>query len=148
MHRKLEIVTADLLALKTHVQTSDFPVVIAGQVVRSETQAHTVAGELLIQQDVLTAAITDMTEELAAGEQNRLQLLKQVHQRQTEILLAEHRSSRIRATTLPNKSSQPLNAIRIAAPPGSAESQRKQQLNHFLKNGLGKNMLQHTIATP
>ena len=148
MQRKLQVVNADLLALKTHVQTSDFPVVISERIVRCEDDAHTVAGELLIQQDVLQAAIAEMTAELAAGEQNRLQLVKQIHQRQTEILLAEHRSSRIRTLTLSAKSSQPLQAIRIIAPPVSAESQRKQRLNDFLKNGLGNSTLQQTAATP
>ena len=136
MLRELQILDAQLLALKTHVHRHEYPLELGQQVVSDEDTAHKVAGQLLLRQETLTAAASRISEELEAGEQERLMLEKQIHQRQTEILLAQHRAARLRAVSVPDKAAQPLETLRAIAPPGSAESLRRQQLNQFLREGL------------
>jgi len=136
MLRELQILDAQLLALKTHVHRREYPLELGEQVVSDEDTAHKVAGQLLLRQETLTAAASRISEELEAGEQERLMLEKQIHQRQTEILLAQHRAARLRAVSVPDKAAQPLETLRAIAPPGSAESLRRQLLNQFLREGL------------
>ncbi len=137
MQHKLQVVASELQALRSHVHSGKYPVVLTSRIVRSESDAESVVGELLIEQDVLSAGVAAITAELAAGEQTRLQLVKTIRERETEIVLAEHRFRRIATTTVPDKSAQSLKAIRVIAPPGSSETQRKQRLNDFLRGGLG-----------
>jgi hypothetical protein len=137
MLRELQMLDAQLLALKTHVHRREYPLELGQQVVSDEDTAHKVGGQLLLRQETLTAAVSRISGELEAGEQERLMLEKQIHQRQTEILLAQHRAARLRAVGVPDKAAQPLQTLRTIAPPGSAESLRRQLLDQFLREGLG-----------
>ena len=136
MLQDIQTIDAQLKALKTHVHRDEYPLVLDQQVIRDEDGAHQVASQLLLRHDTLTAAVARISEELEAGEQDRLMLDKQIHQRQTEILLAQHRAARLRASHVPDKASQPLQTLRAIAPPGSTESLRRQQLEEFLREGL------------
>lgn len=137
MLRDLQTIEAELLALKTHVHHNQYPLVVEEQVIRDEDAAHALAGQLLLRQDSLTAGVAQISEELEAGDHERLLLEKQIHQRQTEILLAQHRAARLRAVHVPDKAAKPLQTLRAIAPPGSTESLRRQRLDTFLRDGLG-----------
>lgn len=139
MLRDLATIDAELLALKTHVQGNEYPLLVGQQVVRDEDTAHALAGQLLLRQDALTAGVSRLSEELAAGDQERLMLEKQIHERQTEILLAQHRAARLQAVHVPDRAARPLQTLRSIAPPGSTETQRRQRLDSFLRDGLGSN---------
>jgi hypothetical protein len=136
MLRELQTVDAQLKAIKTHVQGDQYPLVLGELVIRDETTAHRAASELFARHDSLTAAVNQLTGELEAGEHQRLQLNQRIHQYETDILLAQHRAVRIRATSVPQTSARPLDALRFTAPSGSAQSQRQQRLQEFLRNGV------------
>jgi len=137
MLQELQTIDAQLQALKTHVHRNEYPLTLDQYLVRDEDTAHQVAGQLLLRQETLTAATNRISEELEAGEHERLMLDKQIHQRQTEILLAQHRAARLRAIHVPDNAAQPMQTLRAIAPPGAAESKRRQRLNSFLEDGLG-----------
>lgn len=136
MLQELQTLDAQLRALRTHVQRNEYPLVLDQQVVRDADSAQRVASQLLLRHETLTAATGRMTEELEAGEQDRLMLDQQIHQRQTDILLAQHRAARLGASHVPDNAAQPLQTLRAIAPPGSAESRRRQRVNEFLREGL------------
>ena len=66
MLRELQILDAQLLALKTHVHRHEYPLELGQQVVSDEDTAHEVAGQLLLRQETLTAAASRISEELEA----------------------------------------------------------------------------------
>jgi hypothetical protein len=105
-------------------------------IIREETTARRLAAELLSRHDSLTEAIADMGSELEAGEQDLLQLNRRIHERETDILLAKHRATRLQGAAVPTAAARPLAAIRQLAPSGSPRAVRTQRLNEFLANGV------------
>jgi len=134
--RELETIGSQLLALKAHVQSNQYPVVLGEVIIREETTARRLAAELLSRHDSLTEAIADMGSELEAGEQDLLQLNRRIHERETDILLAKHRATRLQGAAVPTAAARPLAAIRQLAPSGSPRAVRTQRLNEFLANGV------------
>lgn len=134
--QELQSVAAQLLAIKTHVHSGEYPLVLGDLIIRDEATAHRAASELLFRHDSLSSIVDELAAELEAGEAQRLQLNRRIQQTEAEILLAQHRSARIQAASTPKKSSLPLAAFRITTPPGTASSSRQQRLQAFLEGGI------------
>lgn len=136
MQRELQTITAELEAIRAHVQAQDYPLVISCGKIGDEETATKCASTLLSRHDSLTSSINQISQELEAGDHDLLQVNGRIQQLETEILLAETRAKRIIVHRVPQQSERQLRVLRATVPAQSPESQRRQRLTDFLNEGV------------
>lgn len=129
-------IQVSLEILRNHVQAEEFPVLVGKESIADVESARRCASGLLLRMDTLEGGIRLIEEEVAAGDREVEQLTARIDHLQTEILLAEHRATRLLADRVPRKSDAMLGAVRRALPAGpKATKTHRERVADFLNAG-------------